>query len=166
MAVKKWVWVVVAIVALFVLGLVGLVGAGFWFVSRHVQVEPATALSAERRFQEARDRFKGSPPLIVIEDEHALRPRMTLNRTRKPAGGRVERLSLMAWDPDEDRLVSVSLPMWLLRLGGEGGRLRFGDEEIDLGRANLTVADLERYGPGLILDHKDERGVRVLLWAE
>jgi hypothetical protein len=33
-------------------------------------------------------------------------------------------------------------------------------------RLNLTADDLERRGPGLILDHKEASGERVLVWAQ
>jgi hypothetical protein len=41
-----------------------------------------------------------------------------------------------------------------------------GRGNIDLEELHLTVDDLERYGPTLILDHKNEEGERVLVWSQ
>jgi len=37
---------------------------------------------------------------------------------------------------------------------------------MDLEKLRLTVEDLERFGPTLILDHKDSDGARVLIWSQ
>jgi hypothetical protein len=37
---------------------------------------------------------------------------------------------------------------------------------VDSDRVNLKLEDLERMGPGLILDQKDRRGSEVLVWTE
>ena len=42
-----------------------------------------------------------------------------------------------------------------------------GDFDVDSDRLHLTVDDVERAGPGLILDTRDRRnGTLVLVWAE
>jgi hypothetical protein len=39
-------------------------------------------------------------------------------------------------------------------------------EAVDLAKMHLTVEDLERFGPTLILDHQDRKGSHVLVWSE
>jgi hypothetical protein len=34
------------------------------------------------------------------------------------------------------------------------------------GRLSLTLEDIQRYGPALFSDHRDEDGSRVLVWTE
>ena len=41
-----------------------------------------------------------------------------------------------------------------------------GGGNVDLAKLHLTVEDLERFGPTLILDHKDHKGSRVLVWSQ
>jgi hypothetical protein len=72
----------------------------------------------------------------------------------------------MAWDPDDRKLVRVKVPFWVLRLTHPGAQLKFGTDEIDLEHLKVTIEDLERHGPGLILDHREPNGSHVLLWAE
>jgi hypothetical protein len=48
------------------------------------------------------------------------------------------------------------------------GRFSFRDNDIDIEADDLrvTVEDLERHGPGLVLDHQSRHGGRVLAWTE
>jgi hypothetical protein len=65
--------------------------------------------------------------------------------------------------------VRVSIPFWLLRLAPTGKRMSFLSEngvDFDSDRVHLTLEDLERRGPGLILDHIDRQGSLVLVWTE
>jgi hypothetical protein len=61
------------------------------------------------------------------------------------------------------------LPFWLLCLGrrGSGGSLRFGSSgRIQFERLNISVDDLERLGPALIIDYQTPHGERVLVWTQ
>jgi hypothetical protein len=73
----------------------------------------------------------------------------------------------MAFDPDDEKVVKMDLPFWLVRLKMGGTRFEVGrGNNIDLANLHLTVEDLERYGPTLILDHKKSDGSRVLIWSQ
>jgi hypothetical protein len=110
-----------------------------------------------------RDRFASQKPLIELdEDGDFLRA-----NTDRPAGDRrPESLNVMAVNPRDGRIVKVSIPFWLLRLKAHGRIMVDGRGNIDLEELHLTVEDLERYGPTLILDHKNEEGERVLVWSQ
>jgi len=41
-----------------------------------------------------------------------------------------------------------------------------GGGNIDLQKLRLTVEDLERFGPTLIVDHRDMNGSRVVVWSQ
>jgi hypothetical protein len=60
----------------------------------------------------------------------------------------------------------MDLPFWLLRLKMQGTRIDVGSGNVDLAKLRLTVEDLERFGPTLILDQKDGEGARVLIWSQ
>ena len=75
-------------------------------------------------------------------------------------------LYMLAWDPDQSRLVRVSLPFWLLRIGRHKVRVMREANGFDFQRLNLDVDELERIGPALVFDFRNQDGVRVLLWTQ
>jgi hypothetical protein len=60
----------------------------------------------------------------------------------------------------------VTLPFWLLRLKNRHASIDFNGKQMDLEDLKLTVADLERYGPTLIIDQTSPDGTRVLVWSQ
>jgi hypothetical protein len=73
----------------------------------------------------------------------------------------------MAFDRDDGQLVRVTVPFWLLRLAPEGKLSSSSDALRGVkGAEHLTVQQLEALGPGLLVDHRDEDGSRVLIWTE
>jgi hypothetical protein len=49
---------------------------------------------------------------------------------------------------------------------GQPIKISSNDETGEAMKLKITVEDLERRGPGLILDHKEASGERVLVWAQ
>lgn len=164
MAVKTWVWVVVGVAAVLVLGFLALVGAGVFVFFRQVDIESVTPETAELSFDEVRAKFAGQEPFIELTGEGADRTVRVIRRDRLSAD-EPETLHVMAWDPDDDRLVRIRFPMWLLRLGNNG-TINFSENDFDLENLDLTVEDLDAHGPGLILDFEDDDSERVLVWTE
>lgn len=161
--VKPWVWVVIGVVVFGILGVVAMAAAGLWFVKSHVDIRTTTTAAATEDFQSVRQRFATQKPLIEL-DEHGSFLRANVDR---PAGTqRPQTLNVMAFDPRDEKVVRMELPFWLLRLKGGGGRFDIGRSNVDLARMRITVEDLERYGPILILDQKDTDGSRVLVWSQ
>ena len=161
--VKTWIWVVIGIVALGVLGIVAMAAAGLWFVRSHVDVRTTTVAAASSDFDSVRARFTGQKPLIELDDHGEF----VRANTDRPAGTvRPQSLNVMAFDADDEKVVRMELPFWLLRLKSGGTRFSMGSGDVDLARLRLTVEDLERFGPTLILDHKDRKGARVLVWSQ
>src|SRR5205085_10719283 len=66
--VKTWVWVVLGLVVLGILGIVTMAAAGLWFVKSHVDIRPTTTASASADFQTIRARFASQKPLIELDD--------------------------------------------------------------------------------------------------
>ena len=77
-----------------------------------------------------------------------------------------ETLNILAFDPDDGRMVKISVPFWLLRLKVGGTRIDFNGNRMELEDLKLTVEDLERFGPTLIVDHRVPNGERVLVWSQ
>jgi hypothetical protein len=161
--VKPWVWIVVGIVVCGILGIIAMAAAGLWFVRSHVDIRTTTTAAATEDFQTIRQRFAAQKPLVEL-DEYGTFLRAN---TERPAGTqRPQTLHVMAFDPRDEKVVRVEVPFWILRLKMAHGRFDIGSSNVDLARMRLTVEDLERYGPILILDQKDPRGARVLVWSQ
>jgi uncharacterized membrane protein len=168
MAMPRWVWAVIIVVALFVIGILAMAGAGVYFVTRQVQITTAAPADADQRFAEARERFKDAKPLIELDrDGEVLRSRLEeAQDARTGPTTSLDALHILAWDADDERIVDVAVPFWLLRLNR--GPIGQFDDAGGLRRANLriTAEDLERIGPALLVDHRDPEGGRVLVWTQ
>ena len=66
----------------------------------------------------------------------------------------------------EGKLVKFSIPFWLLRM--KSGPIRIGSyaNGWDDSRVRFTIEDLERHGPGLLIDETERTEGRVLVWVE
>jgi hypothetical protein len=162
--VKAWVWVAIGVVTLVILCVITLAAAGLWFVRTHINVQPTTVAAATSDLQTIRDRFASQKPLIELDDRGNF---VHANTDRPASPHRPETLNVMAFDARGERVVRVDIPFWLLRLKNRGSMIDVGGGgNIDLAKLRLTVEDLERFGPTLILDHQDPNGSRVIVWSQ
>jgi hypothetical protein len=161
--VRTWVWVVVGLVVCGILGLVAMAAAGLWFAKTHINIHSASTVTVSEDFARIRRQFANQKPLIEL-DEHGHLART--NADRPPGTKRPDSLNVMAFDPDDEKVVRMEIPFWLLRLKMHGTRFSVGNDRIDLRELHLTVEDLERFGPTLIVDHKGRNGERVLVWSQ
>ena len=161
--VKTWVWVVIGIFVAGVLCLIAMAAAGLWFAKTHIDIRTASATTVAGDFEKVHQQFASQKPLIELDERgHYLR-----SNTERPNGDtRPESLNVLAFNPDDGRMVRVNIPFWMLRLKMRGTRISVGRGDLDLEDMKLTVEDLERFGPTLILDHTDHNGQRVLVWSQ
>jgi hypothetical protein len=164
--VPTWVWVVIGIVAVCIIGLLALAGMGVYFVARQVETEAASPARAEEVFERERGRFKDQKPAIEIDEDDRVKAE-ALEAALKTQGERrkLDHLSVLAWDADDERLVRVDVPFWLLRLKEDPLDI-LADSGIGRQRIRITVDDIERMGPRLLIDHRGRRGDRVLVWTQ
>ena len=163
--VKTWVWVIIGIAVTFVLCIVALAGAGVYFFSQHVQTRTESSTTATKEFEDMRATFKGHAPLLRLDNVD--RPIIERRIEDLPASTtKPTEMSILAWDPDKDHVVRVSVPFWLLRMGRRKMNFTTGDRDFDLERLNLNVEQLERVGPILVLDAVTPSGQRVLIWTQ
>ena len=66
--VKTWVWVVLAIVVIGVLGVIAMAGVGLYFFSQHIETKAASPTQAARDFEQVTVRFTGQKPLIELDE--------------------------------------------------------------------------------------------------
>jgi hypothetical protein len=179
MASKKtptWVWVVFGILGFFVLLFIAVVGGGIFMFRQHVHADAVPKQAAQQEFDRQRSRFVGQRALIQVtkspEDNNS---NVVVHRPPENATRRAELQAIRALTYDErnGQLITIDVPIWLARwaLSNRGGstghrRMTFGDGTVEFESGDLTFEDIERNGPGLILDAVDERGAQVLVWAE
>lgn len=164
MKIPRWAQVLIGIgiVGVF-LGIGAIIAVTAWF-SQHVNVQASTADNAREEFEKVRQQFAGRPPLLEYKDG---RPRYVGERTAAPASPQqLQALHILAWDAREDKLARVSVPWWIVRMKSGPIKLNsytsgFDDEGLD-----LRAEEIEKHGPGIILEVPAPSGARVLLWTQ
>jgi hypothetical protein len=143
--------------------------AGAVFFSQHQQSKRASAQIAEAEFQRLRARFADQHPLL---DMHERRP-MSEVGGRQP-GVPLHSFNTIIFDTRGDqRIVRISVPFRFARLFGRGadfrwlGELTFLDDtEFDPEPIQLSLAQVERHGPGLMVDYRHPSGGQFIAWVE
>jgi hypothetical protein len=162
---RTWVWILVGVAGAAVIAVVAVAGAGIYFVTRHIHTTQTNAADALRSFDHARSRFVGATPLYEMDSANEPRPvRPLADLPTSPAAA--THLELLAWDPDDERLVQVSLPIWLLRFGRHKMSIESDGHGFNLEHLDLDARQLERIGATLLFDFRDQDGVRVLVWTQ
>ena len=83
--------------------------------------------------------------------------------TATPRDGTPSTVHMLAWEREDERLVRVTTPYWALRAGAwKLNAVRAVAPPLQY----VRLADLERCGPGLIVDRRTAGGGRVLVWLE
>lgn len=128
-----------------------------------VDIERVSAPEALRRFEKIRATFAGRHPLLLLDEGG------NVIRREEPMGGAVRvihRLSAVAYQPNQERLITAEVPFWLFKIKGPAAQLALRDTGFDLGRLRITAADLQRHGPALVIDQVRANGDRLLVWTE
>lgn len=162
---RRWLPIVAGIAVLVVFLGIGAIAISVAYFSEHTTVERDVASTeAAAAFDQAKRRFADVRPVVEFDDNR--KPRYVEGIATRNNPGTVTTVHVLAWDPDEHALATVVLPMWLLRL--KSGPIEFGAyvNGLDDHGVRLEVADLERYGPGILFDFTATSGERVLLSAQ
>ena len=151
--------------AMAVIGLIA--GAAFFF--QHRESQRALAQSVEAEFQRLRARFADQRPLLNMYE------RRSVSDVAGPQpGAPLHSFNTIIFDTrDGDRIVRIRVPYRLARLFGRGrgfrwlGELTFLDDtEFDPEPIQLSLAQVERHGPGLIVDYRHPSGGQFIAWVE
>ena len=80
----------------------------------------------------------------------------------------LQTMRVMVYDAHDGRIVHVDLPFWLLRLmpSGRMSEVSGAGSGFSFESGHITVDDLERHGPGLIMDARDNKNAQILIWTE
>jgi len=161
---KTWISIVIASVIVIGLLAIGIVGGTAFFIYSHVNAKFIPQESAEQEFATARARFVNQQPLIELTADEPVLHRNTSGPRRE-----IQSLHALVYDGRARKLTHLDVPGWLLKVMSAGGRIRIANLDVldDDTSGRVTLEDLERHGPGLVLDVKRARGSQqVLLWTE
>ena len=161
---KTWLWIILGCLGVCALGLCVLAGAGVYFVSHHISMQKTTSANALRSLDSVRSTFKDSPLIELDAFERPRDVRRLVDLPTSPVAS--TRLGMLAWNPDDDGMVRVTLPFWLIRLGHRKMGFLERGHGINFDRLGLDVDELQRVGPALVLDYRTAAGERVLIWTE
>jgi hypothetical protein len=161
---RRWIPILIGVVLLVcVIAIGAVVFTALWF-RENMQITASSEDAATQQFEEVRRRFAGQEPLIQLVDG---RPQIT----RELANLAVPRTSLtsvhvIAYDRDEGNTVTFTLPFWLLRMKPGPIRISAYRQGWDDRGVAFRVEDIERHGPGIIVDVAEPGEGRVMVWAE
>lgn len=116
----------------------------------------------------------------LVRIEHCTNPSAAFREARAEAdhlvghGQKAKQVNVLVFDPDDEQLVRVSVPIWLAKKAyhmaeGEDG------PEIDLEggageraarelRHRIPLSELEKAGPGILVEVEEDDGEQVLVW--
>ena len=155
--------ILLAVVGVFAFLLIVVVAVGAWFFTSVLDTVPADAAAAERAVEGVRERFGGVTPVMEFRDREMV---LLRERPQTPPAVDVRSVRVLAWDPEHERLVQLTLPMWALRMSDNPIRVSINAGEIVRLDMSLTAEDIARYGSTLLVDHAGAAGARVIAWTE
>jgi len=152
------------------LAILGVAGAGFWFVVTHRYAVAVSPQAAEIEFSQLRARFANQQPLLD----------MRRREVAEISGGSQGVSALRSFHTvvfdtrGSQRIVRMTVPYWLAsRFAGHDrvfrwlGQLTFLDDtEFDPEPIYLSVTQLERRGPGLVVYYRHPDGGQFISWVE
>jgi hypothetical protein len=144
---------------------VGALGAGafVYLALNAVTIEQASESDALRQFRAARASFGSAVPMLEVDAAgHVAR-----NASPRPDETRhLQRIRVLVYQSQQQRLVRSDVPFWFVTIKGPALQYALRDTGVDLDRLGVTVADIQRHGPGPILDETRANGDRILIWVE
>jgi hypothetical protein len=160
---RRWIPIVIGIGILLVFVALGAVIVGVVWLRENLQVGETSEADARVAFDEVQKRFAAKPPLVTLKDGLPSVDRAAIeNRPRTT----LATMHVLAWDPEDSQMARMSIPFWLLRLKEtpiQFGAYASGADELGI---ELRAGDIERYGPGIVIDATMPRGARALIWVE
>lgn len=154
---KATFWVLGVVAA----GIAVLAGTGAYFVFRHMDTRAGGEAEAIQAIEAVKARYGSRPPLVEIVDPR--RGDIRINRPDEPSAAHVDTVYILNWKRETRELSRTDVPLWLMRFSTVNIASRLG---ITPERFRLTVGDIERYGPGVIVDYGSAGEFRMLMWVE
>ena len=161
---RKWLAIILGLLFACSMLVVGCVVVAVSFFRQNMEITETSEEAAMRELDEVRARFPGQQPLIQMVDGQ---PQLAAERaSQSPTQTKLSTVHVIAFDRDEGNLVNVSLPFWLLRMKSGPIRVSAYRQGWDDRGVSFRVEDIEKHGPGIIVDVTQAGEGRVIIWAE
>jgi hypothetical protein len=161
---RRWIPILIGVVLLVGVVAVGAIALTAMWFRESMTITQNTEDAATQQFEDVRRRFPGQQPLIQLVDG---RPQYTANRVSDAAPrAPLTSVHVIAYDRDEGNTVTFSLPFWLLRMKSGPIRISAYQQGWDDRGVSFQVEDIEKHGPGIIVDVTEPNEGRVLIWAQ
>ena len=158
---RTWVKVTLGGVVLVAVALVAAAATGAFFVFRHMEKRAGSEADAAQTVEAVKARFGSRPPLIEIVDPQ--RADIRINRPAEASASPVDTLHVVNWKSDTGELIRTDVPLWLMRFSTLNIASHLG---IAPEKFRLTLSDVQRYGPGIVVDYGSQGAFRVLVWVD
>ena len=160
---RKWLAIVLGVLLLFGVLAVGCVVVSVAWFRQNMAITETSEEAAMKELDAIRERFPGQQPLIQLVDE---KPQVIERAGQSATQTTLTTLHIAAFDSDEGNLVNFSLPFWLLRMRSGPIRISSYQDGWDDRNVSFRIEDIEKHGPGIIVDATKAREGRVVIWAE
>ena len=149
---------------------VGFVGVGLGFALSHRDSMAASPELAAAEFSQLRARFSSERPLLDMNRREASDTTIG-SRSMAP----IHTFHTVIFDTrGHQRIVRMTVPYWFARrFAGRAGEFRWlgeltflDDTEFDPEAIRLSLDQLERRGPGLVVDYQHPGGGQFISWVE
>ena len=160
---KKQKTILLAVLGVVSVLAIAVIGTGIWIVRSMVENVSMNEAEATRSFDDVRARFGDTGPVISLRDGPVLLRRAPETQT----AAALKTLHILRWDGRAERMSRIDVPFSLLRM--RDGLFRLKAEANTNGLSfstSLRVADIERYGPALLVDDSMPNGDHVLVWSD
>ena len=158
---RIWVKATLGGFAVVAVALVALGATGAYFVLRHMEKRAGSEAEAVQEIEAVKARFRSRPPLVEIVDPQTADIR--INRPADASAAGVDTIHVLSWKSDTGEVMRTDMPLWLMRFSTLNIASQLG---IAPEKFRLTVSDIERYGPGIVVDYGSQGTFRVLLWVD
>ena len=161
---RNWLAIVLGVLLLFGMLGVGCIVVAVSFFRQNIDVTETNEQAAMQEMDAVRSKFAGQQPLIQLVDG---KPRIVGGRAVEGTAPKsLSTVHVIAFDVDEGNLVNFSLPFWILRMKSGPIRISAYQQGWDDRGVSFTVEEIEKHGPGIIVDITEAGEGRVVIWAE
>ena len=158
---RTWVKATLWGIALVAVAFAALAGTGTYIVLRGIDKRTGSESEAVQAIDAVKARFGSRPPLIELVDPQ--RADIRINRPGETSPTHVDTIHIVNWKRDTGELIRAEVPLWLMRFSSVNVLSQLG---IAAAKFRLTVKDIERYGPGIVVEYGSQGTSRVLVWVE
>ena len=161
---RSWIPIAIGVVILLAFVAIGIIGFGISYLRQNVAVIETTGVDADRQFQEVYAQFPNQQPLLKIIDG---KPEYVAERaSRATTEAKLNTMHILAYDDQKGQAATVTLPFWIVRMKSGPFRISAYQRGWDDRGVSLRVDDIEKYGPGIVVDTSDQTHGRVLIWVD